>query len=216
MKGETVVAFAARVQQTAAKLNASRGPAASEEESALRRKFLEQDVKAQFLKGLRESIRNLVRVQVRPEMGMTEILPIAINEEVQSATPPQAGAPAVVAAVTTPYPKKDLSRLRCFKCNEFGHFARSCQKPARAGGSGVSNLPRARSPSPYRSAAPPRSPVPGDAPRAASPRPYKPAACTCVCSCGQGNGSSPPRRGKKKRWWGGRGGAQQQAGQNQS
>lgn len=81
--GESARAFASRVQQIAVRLNMSRGRPENETERLLRRKLLESDVCATFLNGLKSEIRNLVRVQMKPESKLSEMVTVASAEESQ-------------------------------------------------------------------------------------------------------------------------------------
>lgn len=80
-RDETAIAFASRVQMLAQKLDVSRGPPETDEERSFRQKLRDQDVRTHYLLGLKDSIRTLVRVQVRDDTPFKDIVSIAMSEE---------------------------------------------------------------------------------------------------------------------------------------
>lgn len=90
---ETAASYGNRLQCLAQRVNIARGTPTSETERILRRKFLEEDICAQFLTGLKPELARFVRVRAAalPELGDIQTLIDAAADEELSEIAEQIG-----------------------------------------------------------------------------------------------------------------------------
>lgn len=138
---ESAAAYANRLQCLAQRVNTARGIPKTEEERVLRRQLLEEDTRAQFLRGLKPELSRFVRVRAAtlPELSDVQALIDAASDEELSVTAAQIRALTIadplainpghtVNAITT---QSDQPRP-CFRCKSRTHWIRDCPEPPRS------------------------------------------------------------------------------------